>query len=104
MRCTAEFALESKGTMNNILVGNLSPDATEQDIRSMFEKYGAVERSKIMIDPKTDQSRGFGFVEMTDDREAENAIAVMNGEVQNGRVLSLNAARPQLHRCARKKR
>ena len=64
--------------MNNIFVGNLSPDATEQDIRSMFDKHGTVERFRIMTDRETGQPRGFAFVEMTEDTAAETAIAVMH--------------------------
>jgi len=84
--------------MNNIFIGNLSPDATEQDIRSIFEKHGTVERFRIMTDRETGQPRGFAFVEMTDDAAAETAIGALNGAELNGRTIHVNAARPQLHR------
>jgi RNA recognition motif-containing protein len=84
--------------VNNIFVGNLSPDATEQDIRSIFEKLGTVERFRIMVDRQTGQPRGFAFVEMADDAVAEQAIAFLNGTDLNGRAINVNVARPQLFR------
>ena len=84
--------------MNNIFVGNLSPDATERDIRSIFEKLGTVERFRIMKDRQTGQPRGFAFVEMADDAVAAQAIAALNGAELNGRPIHVNAARPQLFR------
>ena len=59
--------------MNNIFVGNLSADATEQDIRSIFEKHGTVERFRLMTDRETGQPRGFAFVEMGTEAEAQAA-------------------------------
>ena len=88
--------------MNNIFVGNLSPDATEQDIRSIFEKHGTVERFRIMTDRETGQPRGFAFVEMADDTTAVQAIAALNGTELNGRPINVNAARPQLYRNSAK--
>lgn len=79
-------------------MGNLSPDATEQDIRAKFEKHGTVERFRIMTDRETGQPRGFAFVEMADDAAAEKAIAALNGTELNGRAINVNAARPQLYR------
>lgn len=89
--------------MNNILVGNLSPNVTEQDIRSIFEKHGAVRRSKMMTDRWTGLSRCFGFVEMKTDAQAAEAIAALNGTDLNGKALKVNHARPQLHRHVRGK-
>ena len=89
--------------MNNILVGNLMPNVTELDIRSMFEKYGAVQRSKLMTDRWTGLSRGFGFIQMKSDAEAEEAIVATNGTDLNGKVLKVNHARLQLHRRTRPK-
>ncbi len=86
--------------MNNILVGNLSPNVTEQDIRSLFEKHGAVQRSKMMTDRWTGLSRGFGFIQMKADAEAQEAIVALNGADLNGKALKVNQARPQLHRRA----
>jgi RNA recognition motif-containing protein len=84
--------------MNNIFVGNLSPEATEQDIRCIFEKHGTVERFRMMTDRQTGQPRGFAFVEMADDADAEKAIIALNGTELNGRAIHVNAARPQLYR------
>lgn len=89
--------------MNNILVGNLNPNVTEQDIRSLFETHGAVQRSKMMTDRWTGLSRGFGFIQMKTDAEAEKAIVVLNGTDLNGKVLKVNPARPQLHRKSRQR-
>lgn len=90
--------------MNNILVGNLSPNVTEQDIRSIFEKHGAVRRFKMMTDRWTGLPRGFGFIQMKTDAEAEEAIGALNGTDFNGKILKVNQARPQLHRRTRPKR
>jgi RNA recognition motif-containing protein len=71
--------------MNNIFVGNLSPEATEQDVRTVFEKHGTVERFRIMTDRETGRPRGFAFVEMADDSDAEKAITALHGTELNGR-------------------
>jgi RNA recognition motif-containing protein len=93
-----------KGTIvNNILVGNLSLNVTEQDIRSLFDKHGAVRRSKMMTDHFTGLSRGFGFIEMKTDAQAEEAVVALNGTDLNGKALKVNHARPQLHRNVRGK-
>ena len=84
--------------MKNIFVGNLSFTATEDGVRSMFEAYGAVERVSIVTDRDTGQPKGFGFVEMTNDAEAEKAIAELNGTELNGRALTINEARPKTER------
>ena len=89
--------------MNNILVGNLSPSATEQDIRCIFEQHGTVQRFKMMTDFKTDEPRGFAFVQMSNDTEAEKAIAATDGTELGGRAMRVNAARPQIHRRPPKK-
>ena len=79
----------------NIYVGNLSYDAGENDIRKVFEEYGAVESVKIIIDRMTDRSKGFGFVEMTNDDEARKAIEELNGKDHLDRALKVNEARPR---------
>ena len=89
--------------MNNILVGNLSPNVTEQDIRSLFESYGRVQRFKMMTDRWTGLPRGFGFIQMKNDAEAERAIAALDGTDLNGKALKVNQARPQLHRRGHKR-
>jgi cold-inducible RNA-binding protein len=66
--------------MKNIFVGNLNFGATEDAVRSLFEQYGAVERVSIVTDRDTGQPRGFGFVEMTANADADRAIAELNGQ------------------------
>lgn len=68
----------------NIFVGNLSFGSTEQDIRSLFETYGTVDRVSIVTDRETGQPRGFGFVEMGDDAEGNRAISGANGHEAGG--------------------
>ena len=65
--------------MKNIFVGNLSFRATEDEVRSLFAEYGTVERVSIVTDRDTGQARGFGFVEIINDAEADRAIAALNG-------------------------
>jgi len=81
--------------MKNIFVGNLSFSATEDAVRSMFQSYGTIERVSLVTDRNTGQARGFGFVEMTNDAEAERAIAELNGRELDGRALNVNEARPK---------
>src|SRR5690348_14265157 len=81
--------------MKNIFVGNLVFSATESSIRTLFERYGAVERVNIVTDRDTGRSRGFAFVEMPDSAEAERAIAGLNGANLDGRDLNVNEARPK---------
>src|SRR5271165_1397327 len=89
-------ALKSEGkSMKNIFVGNLSFGSTEQDIRSLFESYGAVDRVSIVTDRESGQPRGFGFVEMPNDGEGDKAIASLNGHEVGGRALNVNEARPK---------
>jgi len=79
----------------NIYVGNLSYEVTEDDLRSAFESFGQVSKVTIIKDRMSGQSRGFGFVEMDADEEAEAAIAGLNGKEMNGRTLNVNVARPR---------
>ena len=88
--------------MNNIMVGNLGPNVTEQDIRSMFGKHGTVQRFKMMTDRWTGMSRGFGFIQMKTDAQAEQAIAALDGTDLNGKALKIRQARPRLHLRSRK--
>jgi RNA recognition motif-containing protein len=86
--------------MKNIYVGNLSFGATEESVRNLFEAHGAVGRVNIVTDRDTGQPRGFGFVEMSNDGEGEKAIAALNGMSFDGRVLSVNEARPKTERSS----
>jgi RNA recognition motif-containing protein len=84
--------------MKNIYVGNLSFDATEDQVRSVFEAYGAVEKVNIITDRDTGQPRGFAFVEMPDDDAASKAIESLSGTSLGGRNLNVNEARPKADR------
>lgn len=81
--------------MTNIFVGNLSYQTTQDELLAAFSAYGNVERVSIITDRDTGQPRGFAFVEMTERRDAENAIAQLNGTRLNGRALNVNEARPK---------
>ena len=84
--------------MKNIFVGNLSFGATEGAVRTMFEAYGTVDRVSIITDRDTGQAKGFGFVEMSAEAEADRAIAGLNGKEVDGRALNVNEARPKTDR------
>jgi RNA recognition motif-containing protein len=84
--------------MKNIFVGNLNFGATEGAVRSLFEAYGTVERVSIVTDRDTGQARGFGFVEMSANADADRAIAELNGKELDGRTLNVNEARPKTER------
>ena len=79
----------------NIYVGNLSYKATEEDLRQAFEAFGQVESVAIIKDKFTGRSRGFGFVEMPDEADAQSAIDGLNGKEFEGRALNVNKARPR---------
>ena len=81
--------------MKSLYVGNLSFGVTEQTIKSMFEVYGTVERVHIATDRETGQPKGFAFVEMPNDAEAEKAISAVNGQDAGGRTLAVSEARPK---------
>ena len=85
--------------MKNIFVGNLDFGATESSIRTLFETHGAVERVSLITDRDTGRSKGFGFVEMTNDAEAQRAITALNGKEIDGRALTVNEARPKVERA-----
>ena len=84
--------------MKNIFVGNLSFGATEGSVRSLFEAYGTVDRVSIVTDRDTGQARGFGFVEMSVNADADRAISELNGRDLDGRALNVNEARPKTDR------
>jgi RNA recognition motif-containing protein len=86
--------------MKNIFVGNLSFNTTEQDIRSLFETHGSVDRVNVVTDRDSGQAKGFGFVEMTNDSEGDKAIAALNGQELGGRALTINEARPKAEGAA----
>jgi cold-inducible RNA-binding protein len=85
----------------NIFVGNLAWTTTEEDLAQLFEPFGIVEQARIATDRDTGRSRGFGFVEMPDDTEAQAAIDELNGSSIGGRPLTVNEARPREERRPR---
>ena len=82
----------------NLYVGNLSHTITDADLESVFDQYGRVRRAQIAMDRDTGRSRGFAFVEMGTEQEAQNAIAQLNEQQFGGRRLTVNEARPQVPR------
>jgi RNA recognition motif-containing protein len=83
---------------NKLFVGNLSFDATENDLQDLFAQAGPVNSVNIMQDRATGRARGFGFVEMASDADAEKAISMFNGKDFQGRALTVNEARPREER------
>ena len=81
--------------MTNIYVGNLSYEATEDDLRQAFEAHGEVTSVAIIKDKMTGRSRGFGFVEMSDKNQANAAIQALNLQEIRGRAITVNEARPK---------
>ena len=79
----------------NIFVGSLPFSIEEADLRESFEAYGAVESVKIITDKFTGRSKGFGFVEMTNDDEAQKAIDELNGATVDGRTIVVNKSEPK---------
>lgn len=79
----------------NIYVSNLSFNVQDDDLRGFFEGYGEVSSAKIITDKFTNKSRGFGFVEMPNDAEAQKAIAELNGGTVEGRNINVTEARPR---------
>ena len=79
--------------MMNIYVGNLPYTTTADDLAKLFEAFGAVNKTIIIVDPQTGKSRGFGFVEMPNHDEGNTAIKELAGKVYNGRHLTINEAR-----------
>jgi RNA recognition motif-containing protein len=84
--------------MKNIFVGNLSFGTTDASLRAAFEQFGPVDRASVVMDRETGRSRGFGFVEMSDDAAADQAIAALNGQRLDGRPINVNEARPKEER------
>ena len=79
----------------NLYVGNLSYDASDSDLQRMFEEFGTVTSAKVITDRETGRPRGFGFVEMGSDQEAQAAISALNGKEVSGRTLTVNEAKPR---------
>ena len=78
-----------------LYVGNLSYGVSSSDLQKMFEEYGTAESAQVIMDRDTGRSKGFGFVEMGSDQEAQAAVAALSGKEMDGRTLTVNEARPK---------
>jgi RNA recognition motif-containing protein len=85
--------------LKNLFVGNLSSNLTPDDLRTLFQTYGAVEEVEIITDPNTRYSRGFAYVEMANDMDAISAIVSLNGTTVWGNPLKVEEAKPKLERA-----
>lgn len=85
----------------DIYVGNLAYAVTDEDLRAAFSAYGQVASARVVQDRDTGRSKGFGFVEMSNNGEGEAAIAALNGKDLKGRVITVNQARPREDRGGR---
>jgi len=84
--------------MINIYVGNLNFRTDEQQVRELFSQFGTVDRVSLITDRETGRSKGFGFVEMSNDAEGKAAIAALDGKEHDGRPLRVNEAKPREER------
>ena len=82
----------------NLYVGNLSYNTTEDTLRTLFEEFGDLESVKLITDRYTGRSRGFAFVEMASEEDAEKAISSLNGKSVDGRELKVDKAKPKTDR------
>ena len=78
-----------------LYVGNLSHEVTDNQLETLFAPHGTVESARVVMDRDTGRSKGFGFVEMKTDQEAQAATTALNGQEANGRALSVNEAKPR---------
>ena len=83
---------------SKLYVGNLTYDATSSDLEQMFSPHGKVQSAEVIQDRDTGRSKGFGFVQMGSDQEAQAAIAALNGQDHGGRALTVNEAKPREER------
>lgn len=81
--------------MQNIFVGNLGVNTSEQSLKTAFESFGQVLSVKVVVDRDTGMPRGFAFIEMSSDAQAQAAIAGLNGKTIDGQVINVNEARPK---------
>src|SRR5947199_4514222 len=81
-----------------LYVGNLSYSVDSSELEQMFAQFGQVQSAQVIADRMTGRSKGFGFVEMSNDQEAQAAITAMNGQQHDGRALTVNEARPREER------
>src|SRR3954453_21411831 len=83
---------------SKLYVGNLSYNTTSSDLESLFSAHGSVSSAEVIADRDTGRSKGFGFVQMGSDAEAQAAIAALNGKEHDGRALTVNEAKPREER------
>jgi len=88
------FRFKKRGIKMNIFIGNLSYNVTEGDLRQTFEAFGQVASATVIKNKQSGRSKGFGFVEMPVQAEAQSAIEVLNGKALKGRTITVNEARP----------
>lgn len=86
---------------SKLYVGNLSYNTSNSDLEQLFSKHGSVKSAEVIIDRETGRSKGFGFVEMGSDGEAQAAITALNGQELDGRALTVNEAKPREDRGPR---
>ncbi len=82
-----------------LYVGNLSYNVTSSDLEQMFSSHGQIRSAEVIMDRTTGRSKGFGFVEMETDQDANNAITALNGQQHDGRALTVNEAKPRENRA-----
>ena len=80
---------------SKLYVGNLSYNTTSSELEQLFSQHGTVQSAEVIQDRDTGRSKGFGFVQMGSDKEAQAAISALNGQEQNGRPLTVNEAKPR---------
>ncbi len=90
-----ESLFQASAMAKRLYVGNLSYSVTSEDLQELFEQYGSVISAQVLSDRETGRSRGFGFVEMGNDAEADAAIENLDGNEHEGRRLTVNEARPR---------
>src|SRR5947207_7965656 len=83
---------------SKLYVGNLSYNATGSDLEQLFSQHGTVQSAEVIADRETGRSKGFGFVQMGSDDEAQAAIGALNGQDHDGRALTVNEAKPRENR------
>lgn len=87
-----------------LYVGNLSYNSTDFDLEQLFGQYGEVASAQVIVDRYSNQSKGFGFVEMNDNSQADAAIKALNGNNMNGRTIKVNQAKPRADRSSGSRR
>jgi hypothetical protein len=95
VRRPARMVIQEAQVAKKLYVGNLPYGVSSGDLERVFQDHGTVESAQVIVDRDTGRSKGFGFIEMRNDQEAEEAIQALNGQDFNGRPLTVNEARPR---------